>query len=94
MAVTRPTEPPRPRASSEGRSWLRAVEPAHRHSGRPEERLTTVPLPRFAGMDWPGDDEVAHVPVALLLAARGECSCDACCERFVHLVRRSRLRSV
>ena len=55
----------------------------------------TVPVPRFEGMDWPGPDpEVAQVPVALLLAARGECSCEGCCEGFVHTLRRARLTAV
>jgi hypothetical protein len=45
-------------------------------------------------MDWPGDDEVAQVPVALILAARGRCSCDSCCEGFVHMMRRMRLKAV
>jgi hypothetical protein len=54
----------------------------------------TVPVPRFEGMDWPGDSEVAQVPVALILAARGRCSCDSCCEGFVHMMRRMRLKAV
>ena len=54
----------------------------------------TVPVPRFPGMDWPGDDEVAHVPVALILAARGRCSCESCCEGFVHMMRRVRIKAV
>jgi hypothetical protein len=54
----------------------------------------TVPVPRFRGMDWPGEDDVAHVPVALILAGRGRCSCQSCCEGFVHMVRRARLKAV
>ena len=55
----------------------------------------TVPVPRFPGMDWPGGDEnVAQVPVALLLAMRGKCSCPECCDGFVALVRRAQLRVV
>jgi len=60
-----------------------------------DEVPMTVPVPRLPGMDWPGgDDQVAQVPVALLLAMRGKCSCQDCCEAFVALVRRSRLRAV
>lgn len=54
----------------------------------------TVPVTRFPGMQWPGDDEVVQVPVALLLAARGKCSCQECCEGFVHMLRRARLKPV
>lgn len=54
----------------------------------------TVPVRRVPGMQWPGDGDVAQVPVALLLAARGRCSCDDCCEGFVRLLRRQRLRAV
>lgn len=55
----------------------------------------TVPVPRVPGLEWPGgDDEVAQVPVALLLAMRGQCSCDDCCEGFVALTRRAQLRLV
>lgn len=67
---------------------------AHRFAEHHDRVPMTVPVPRFEGMDWPGDEEVAQVPVALLLAARGECSCDSCCEGFVRLVRKSRLRAV
>lgn len=70
---------------------------AHRSHARSydDDVPMTVPVPRFPGMDWPGgDDEVAQVPVALLLAMRGQCSCQDCCEGFVALVRRSRLRAV
>jgi hypothetical protein len=66
----------------------------HRFSPHDDELPLTVPVPRFDGMSWPGDDEVAQVPVALLLAARGRCSCDACCEGFVHMTRRLRLKAV
>lgn len=68
--------------------------PAHRLSTAADDVPMTVPLPRFAGMDWPGEDEVAQVPVALILAARGRCSCAACCEGFVHMMRRLRLKAV
>lgn len=55
----------------------------------------TVPVPRFPGMDWlPGDEKVAQVPVALLLATRGRCSCADCCEGFVAMMRRAQLRAV
>jgi hypothetical protein len=67
--------------------------PAHRPS-TDDQVPVTVPVPRFPGMDWPGEDEVAQVPVALILAARGRCSCESCCEGFVHMMRRVRLRAV
>jgi hypothetical protein len=54
----------------------------------------TIPIRRTSRVDWPGDGEVAFVPAALLLAARGRCSCETCVEGFVHLVRRSQLRAV
>ena len=55
----------------------------------------TIPVPRYAGLDWPGgDDQVAQVPVALILAMRGKCSCQDCCENFMALTRRARLRAV
>lgn len=54
----------------------------------------TVPIPRRPGIDWPGDGEVAFVPAALLLAARGRCSCSTCIDGFVHLLRRTRLQAV
>ena len=66
----------------------------HRFTTHGDDVPMTVPVPRFPGMEWPGDDEVAQVPVALILAARGECSCDSCCEGFVHMVRRLRLKAV
>jgi hypothetical protein len=67
---------------------------AHRFAAHHDQVPLTVPLPRFEGMDWPGDERSAEVPVALLLASRGECSCDGCCEAFVHLVRKARLHAV
>lgn len=70
------------------------VRTAHRFAEHHDQLPMTLPVPRFEGMAWPGDDEVAQVPVALLLAARGECSCEGCCEAFVRLVRRARLRAV
>jgi hypothetical protein len=54
----------------------------------------TVPVPRAPGVDWPGDGEVAFVPAALMLAARGRCSCPSCVDGFVHMLRRSRLQAV
>ena len=70
------------------------TSPAHAPSYRDDALPMTVPVERFPGMQWPGDDEVVHVPVALLLAARGRCSCDDCCENFVHMLRRTRLKAV
>lgn len=68
---------------------------AHRFAPHHDQVPLTVPVPRFEGMDWPGgDEEVAQVPVALLLAARGECSCEGCCEGFVRMVRKARLHVV
>ena len=67
---------------------------AHRFDEHHDQVPMTVPVPRFEGMPWPGEDDVAQVPVALLLAARGECSCDGCCEGFLHMVRRARLKAV
>lgn len=54
----------------------------------------TIPLPRTPGLDWPGDGEVAFVPAALMLAARGRCSCPNCVDGFVRLLAKSRLRAV
>lgn len=54
----------------------------------------TVPIPRGPGIDWPGNAAVAFVPAALMLAARGRCSCPTCVEGFVHMLRRTRLRAV
>lgn len=68
--------------------------PAHAPSFDDDATPMTVPVERLPGMDWPGDDDVIQVPVALLLAARGRCSCDDCCENFVHMLRRTRLRAV
>ena len=71
------------------------TSPAHRtEPAYDDDAPMTVPVPRFPGMPWPGEGDVAHVPVSLLLAARGKCSCQDCCERFVALLRRSRLRAV
>ena len=70
------------------------TSPAHRFSTHGDDMPVTVPVRRVPGIDWPGDDEYAQVPVALLLAARGRCSCDACCDGFVHMLRRSRLKAV
>jgi hypothetical protein len=68
--------------------------PAHRFTTADDDVPMTLPVARFPGMNWPGDDEVAQVPVALILAARGRCSCEACCEGFVHMMRRVRLKAV
>ncbi|MFN2537515.1 MAG: hypothetical protein ABR549_05110 [Mycobacteriales bacterium] len=54
----------------------------------------TVPVPRSSGIDWPGEGDVAFVPAALMLAARGRCSCDDCVDAFVHMMRRTRLKAV
>ncbi len=54
----------------------------------------TIPLPRSSATNWPGDGAVAHVPAALLLAARGRCCCPTCVDGFVQLVRRARLHAV
>ena len=67
---------------------------AHRFAPHHDQVPLTVPVPRFEGMEWPGSEEVAQVPVALLLAARGECSCEGCCERFARLMRKAQLRVV
>jgi len=70
------------------------INAAHRFTTHGDDVPMTVPVPRFEGMNWPGDDQVAHVPVALILASRGRCSCDACCEGFVHMMRRVRMKAV
>lgn len=54
----------------------------------------TIPIQRSPGLNWPGDGEMAFVPAALMLAARGRCSCETCTDGFVRLVARSRLRAV
>ena len=59
-----------------------------------DDAPVTIPIPRVAGMDWPGEGDVAFVPAALLLAARGRCSCPDCVDGFVHMLRRSRLQAV
>jgi hypothetical protein len=66
----------------------------HTFSTAEDDELMTVPVPRFPGMDWPGDDQVAQIPAALILAARGRCSCQSCCEGFVHMMRRVRMKAV
>jgi hypothetical protein len=68
--------------------------PAHRFTTHGDDVPMTIPVPRFPGMQWPGNDDVAQVPVALILAGRGRCSCQSCCEGFVHMLRRVRLRPV
>ena len=59
-----------------------------------DDAPVTIPIPRVPGMHWPGGGDVAFVPAALLLAARGRCSCPDCVDGFVHMVRRSRLQAV
>lgn len=54
----------------------------------------TVPLQRTPEMEWPGDSPVVHFPAALMLAARGRCSCDDCLDGFVRLLARRRLQAV
>lgn len=54
----------------------------------------TIPLPRREAAGWPARGEVAHVPVALLLAASGRCSCHACSANFARVVAKARLRAV
>jgi hypothetical protein len=54
----------------------------------------TIPIQRSPGVNWPGEGEVAFVPAALMLAARGRCSCDECVDGFVRLMGKSRLRAV
>lgn len=66
----------------------------HRIGAIANDAPALVPVPRVPAMDWPGDGPVAFVPAALMLAARGRCSCPDCVEAFVHLVRRSRLQAV
>jgi hypothetical protein len=58
------------------------------------EAPITIPLPRTAAGDWPGEGEVAFVPASLILAAHGRCSCPNCIDGFVHMMRRTRLRTV
>jgi hypothetical protein len=67
---------------------------AHTLTAIKNDAPVTVPVPRTAGLDWPGDGEVAFVPAALMLAASGRCSCDNCVDGFVHMMRRTRLRAV
>jgi hypothetical protein len=54
----------------------------------------TVPIQRSPGLDWPGDGEMAFVPAALMLAARGRCSCDSCLDGFVRLLAKGRLHAL
>jgi len=67
---------------------------AHTLTAIKNDAPVTVPLPRTPGIDWPGEGAVAHVPAALMLAARGRCSCDSCVDGFVHMMRRTRLKTV
>ena len=67
---------------------------AHTLTAIKNDAPVTVPVPRTAGVEWPGEGEVAFVPAALILAARGHCSCDNCVDGFVHMMRRTRLRAV
>ena len=66
----------------------------HRVDAIPNDAPLMVPLPRTPGMNWPGDGETALVPAALLLAARGRCSCPNCLDGFVHMLRRGQVRAV
>jgi hypothetical protein len=66
----------------------------HNPGTRHDDALVTIPVPRTAAADWPGDNDVAFVPASLLLAARGKCSCPNCVDGFVHMMRRTRLRTV
>ena len=59
-----------------------------------DDAPVTIPLQRTPDMDWPGCEPVVHVPVTLLLAARGRCCCPTCINGFVRLVARSQLRVV
>lgn len=61
-----------------------------------EEPPVTVPVARTGGASrWPGAGAVAWVPVELLLASKGRCSCPPCVQSYVgerargvlHLVR-------
>lgn len=54
----------------------------------------TIPLQRTPSTDWPGEGDVIHVPAALMLAARGRCSCSECTDGFVRMLARTRLRAV
>jgi hypothetical protein len=67
---------------------------AHTLTAIKNDAPVTIPVPRTPGIDWPGDGDVAYVPAALLLAARGRCSCDECVDGFVHMMRRTRLQAV
>ena len=67
---------------------------AHTLTAIKNDAPVTVPVPRTPGLDWPGEGDVAFVPAALMLAARGRCSCAECVDGFVHMMRRTRLRAV
>jgi hypothetical protein len=67
---------------------------AHTLTAITNDAPVTIPVPRSPGINWPGDGEVAHIPVALMLAARGRCSCGNCVDGFVHMMRRMRLQAV
>jgi hypothetical protein len=67
---------------------------AHTLTASKNDAPVTIPVPRTPGLDWPGEGDVAFVPAALVLAARGRCSCDNCVDGFVHMMRRTRLRVV
>ena len=67
---------------------------AHTLTAIKNDAPVTVPLPRTPGMTWPGDGPVAMIPAALMLAARGRCSCDSCVDGFVHMMRRAQLQAV
>ena len=67
---------------------------AHTLTAIKNDAPVTVPVPRSPGIDWPGGGQVAFVPAALLLAARGRCSCESCVDGFVHMMRRAQLQAV
>ena len=67
---------------------------AHTLTAIKNDAPATIPVPRSPGIDWPGEGDVAFVPAALLLAARGRCSCDNCVDGFVHMMRRAQLQAV
>lgn len=67
---------------------------AHTLTAIKNDAPVTVPVPRTPGMSWPGQGDVAFVPAALMLAARGRCSCEDCVDGFVHMMRRMRLKAV
>ncbi len=53
----------------------------------------TIPIPRTPEMDWPGSGDTAFVPAALILAARGRCSCRTCLADFVRMHARTHVHA-